>query len=206
MYVGILDDIFCASEALCLVHLIISFYLFIRLDNFKFADSFFCHLRYAIESTKWIFITVTVFLNSRFSIWFLFIISIFWLIFSVQWLIVTIFSFYSLNMDSFSSLNNIYFFLFLILTRGYLLIWEREREREREREKHWCGRNIDQLPPVHSPTRGWNPQSRYVHWLGIDPIGFWCTGWPNNSTTWLELNNIYNSYFESLLRSISGPP
>ena len=139
MYVGILDDIFCASEALCLVHLIISFYLFIRLDNFKFADSFFCHLRYAIESTKWIFITVTVFLNSRFSIWFLFIISIFWLIFSVQWLIVTIFSFYSLNMDSFSSLNNIYFFLFLILTRGYLLIWERERERERETlmwEKH----------------------------------------------------------------------
>ena len=67
---------------------------------------------------------------------------------------------------------------FLILTQGYVYWFEREgkgeggerkreRERERERERSIASRML--------PNQGWNPQPRYVPWLGIESVTFWCT-------------------------------
>ena len=69
---------------------------------------------------------------------------------------------YLINTRNFSSMTNNHFlikvqvfhlivfcfwFLFLILTRGYVY-WFRERGREREKNIWW-------LPPIHIPTRDW---------------------------------------------------
>ena len=64
-------------------------------------------------------------------------------------------------------------FLFYPHLRIYLLILETggggERERH-QREKH-------QSAASHVyPNWGSDPQPSYVHWLGIEPANFWCTG------------------------------
>ena len=54
-----------------------------------------------------------------------------------------------------------------------------EREGRRKKKKSInvrCERNIDQVPPL-------NPQPRYVHWPGTEPITFWCTEWSRNWAT-----------------------
>ena len=46
---------------------------------------------------------------------------------------------------------------------------------EREGEKHRCGRNIDQLLPVYTPTRDWNCDlGMYPDWeSNPQPCGVW---------------------------------
>ena len=61
---------------------------------------------------------------------------------------------------------------------------ERVRNGERHREKHWCERNIHQLPPRHALTAD---QTRHLSmpWPGIKPIAFSCMGRHSNQlSTW----------------------
>ena len=90
------------SPKLCSPFFILLLFILLRLDCpiFKFTDSFFCLLKSAENYLLVVFILVTVHFNSRFSIWFLFIIYFSLSIFSICSYIVVPVSFNSLSLIS----------------------------------------------------------------------------------------------------------
>ena len=67
---------------------------------------------------------------------------------------------------------------------------EEGRETHRSIASHMC------------PHQEWNPQPRYVPWLGINPKPFWCTGQFSNQLTHLaraKIQNFLNGIYKVLL-------
>ena len=83
--------------------------------------------------------------------------------------------------------NNHFFFLYPHPRICFLLIIEKKKGREggREREKHQYERETSLSCLPYTPQPGVKAQPRYVSWLRIEPVTFWCLGWCSNQLNYL---------------------
>lgn len=103
--------LWCLTGFVALSNFLYSFFFvflipdYLHCPIFEFIEPFFCLLKYAIGILYWIFIFIIVLFNFRMSLWFLFIISTYLLIFCIWRDIVLILFCSSLGIVSFMSLK-----------------------------------------------------------------------------------------------------